>query len=43
MIIPRNEGFAPNVQLASMRWNLALPDFGLMAFTESLLLAVECR
>jgi hypothetical protein len=36
MIIPCNEGIAPNVQLASMRWNLALPDFGLMVVTDSL-------
>jgi hypothetical protein len=43
MIIRRNEGIAPNVQLASMRWNLALPVFGLITFTESLLLPVECR
>ena len=43
MIIPCNEGIAPNVQLASMRWNLALPNFGLIAFADSLLLLVECR
>ena len=43
MIIPCNEGIAPNASLASMRWNLALPDFGLTAFTDSLLLPVECR
>jgi hypothetical protein len=43
MIIPCNEGIASNVQLASMRWNLALPDFGWIAFTDSLLLLVECR
>ena len=37
MIIPCKEGIAPNVELASMRWNLALSDFGLIAFTDSLL------
>jgi hypothetical protein len=30
-------------RLASMRWNPPLPDFGLIAFTDSLLLLVECR
>jgi hypothetical protein len=43
MIIPRNKGITPNAQLASMRWNLALPDFGLIALTDSFLLPVECR
>jgi hypothetical protein len=43
MIIPCDEAIALNAYLASMRWNLSLPDFGLIAFSDSLLLPVECR